>query len=100
LYLGVEDDGMITGLHDAHKDPTRLAAFIANKTIPPVAARCEIMGFEAPVLKVEVPRRPVIVATSSGKMLRRRIKADGRPENIPLYPYEITGRLSSLSLLD
>ncbi len=23
LYLGVEDTGVITGLHDAHKDPTR-----------------------------------------------------------------------------
>jgi ATP-dependent DNA helicase RecG len=100
LYLGVEDDGTITGLHDAHKDPTRLAAFIANKTIPPVAARCEIMGFATPVLKIEVPRRAVIVASSSGKILRRRIKADGRPENIPMYPYEITSRLSSLSLLD
>ena len=39
LYIGVEDDGIITGLHDKHKDATRLAAFIANKTVPPVSVR-------------------------------------------------------------
>ncbi len=33
-------------------------------------------------------------------MLRRRIKADGTPESSPLYPYEITSRLSDLRLLD
>ena len=33
LYLGVEDDGEITGLHKEHSDITRLAAFIANKTV-------------------------------------------------------------------
>ena len=27
LYLGVEDDGEITGLHKAHSDITQLAAF-------------------------------------------------------------------------
>ena len=34
LYLGVEDDGQITGLHSTHRDITQLSAFIANKTIP------------------------------------------------------------------
>jgi ATP-dependent DNA helicase RecG len=100
LYLGVEDNGVITGLHNDHKDPTQLAAFIANRTVPPVTVRCEIIKYDAPVLKISVPRRISIVATSSGKMLRRRIKADGKPENIPMYPFEIATRLSSLSLLD
>lgn len=100
LYLGVENNGDITGLHDDHKDPTQLAAFIANRTVPPVTVRCEIIKNDILVLKISVPRRSSIVATSSGKMLRRRIKADGKPENIPMYPYEIAARLSSLSLLD
>ncbi|WP_287056339.1 ATP-binding protein, partial [Megasphaera sp.] len=30
LYLGIEDDGTITGLHPKHRDITRLTAFIAN----------------------------------------------------------------------
>lgn len=100
LYLGVEDNGDITGLHEGHKDPARLAAFVANRTVPPVTVRCEIIESDIPVLKISVPRRTSIVAASSGKMLRRRMKADGKPENIPMYPFEITTRLSSLSLLD
>ena len=100
LYLGVEDNGEITGLHPEHMDVTRLTAFIANKTVPPVPVRCEIIDFEMPVLNISVPRRTSVTASSSGKMQRRRIKADGTPENIPMYPYEIAGRLSDLSLFD
>ncbi|MPM88334.1 hypothetical protein SDC9_135436 [bioreactor metagenome] len=79
---------------------SQLAAFIANKTVPPVPVRCEIIKYDVPVLKITVPHRTSIAATSSGKILRRRIKADGKPENVPMYPYEIASRLSSLSLLD
>lgn len=100
LYLGVENNGNITGLHNEHRDPTRLAAFIANKTVPPVTVRSEVIDHNLPILKITVPRRTSVVATSSGKILRRRIKADGEPENIPMYPFEIATRLSSLSLLD
>ena len=35
-----------------------------------------------------------------GKIQRRRIKGDGSPENVPMYPFEINSRLSELSLLD
>lgn len=41
LYIGVEDNGEITGLHQAHRDTIQLAAFIANKTIPPVTVQVE-----------------------------------------------------------
>ena len=100
LYLGVEDDGEITGLHKAHSDITQLAAFIANKTVPPIAVRAEILELDLPVLKIEVPKKTAIVSSSTGKIQRRKIKADGTPENVPLYPYEIATRLSSLSLFD
>ena len=100
LYIGVEDDGTITGLHDKHKDATQLAAFIANKTVPPISVRVEVVEAEFPYLKISVPKRTSIVSSSTGKMQRRRLKADGSPENVPMYPYEIATRLSSLSLLD
>ena len=100
LYLGVEDDGEITGLNPEHSDITRLSAFIANKTVPPVPVRCEILDWQTPVLKISVPRRTSITASSSGKIQRRRLKTDGTPENIPMYPYEMAGRLSDLSLFD
>lgn len=100
LYLGVEDTGEISGLHKDHMDITRLAAFIANKTVPSVPVRCEILDFALPILKITVPRRTSITASSSGKIQRRRLKANGEPENVPMYPYEIAGRLSDLSLFD
>lgn len=100
LYLGVEDTGEITGLHQNHLDITRLAAFIANKTVPSVPVRVEFLNYTLPVLKISVPKRTSVVASSNGKIQRRRLKADGMPENIPMYPYEIASRLSSLSLLD
>ena len=51
LYLGVEDDGRITGLHPDHRDGTQLSAFIANKTIPPVSVRVETIKAEKPILQ-------------------------------------------------
>lgn len=100
LYLGVEDNGDVSGLHKDHMDTTRLAAFIANKTVPPVPVRTEILDFDRPVLKISVPKQTSVVASSSGKIQRRRLKADGTPENVPMYPYEISSRLSSLNRLD
>ena len=98
LYIGVEDNGDITGVHPNHKDTTKLAAFIANKTVPPVTVSVEKEDDE--YIKIIVPCCRSIVASSTGKLLRRRIKTDNTPENVPLYPHEINSRLSDLSLLD
>ena len=102
LYLGVEDDGTPTGVHESHRDYTQLSAFIANKTVPPISVKAEPVRVSESlmVLKISVPQSRSIVASSSGKMQRRRIKSDGTPENVPLYPHEISTRLSELSLLD
>lgn len=100
LYLGVENDGEITGIHPDHRDITRLSAFIANKTVPPISVRTELLNLAYPVVKIQVPKRTTIVSSSAGKIQRRRLKADGTPENIPMYPFEISTRLSSLSLFD
>lgn len=100
IYLGVENDGTVTGLHKVHQDYTQLAAYIANKTVPPVSVRAELLEEEFPVLAIHVPKCRSIVASSVGKIQRRRLKADGTPENVPMYPFEINTRLSELSLLD
>lgn len=100
LYLGVEDDGTITGVNEAHADEIGVAALIANMTVPSVSIRAEIINEEKPVLKLEIPVSRTVVASSGGKVLRRRLKIDGTPENVPLYPFEISSRLSELSLLD
>ena len=43
LFLGVEDDGMITGVHKKHKDSIGVMALIANSTVPPISVRAEII---------------------------------------------------------
>lgn len=101
LYLGIEDSGEVTGVHKDHENHTTLAAFIANNTLPPVSVRAEIIEDIHPVLKISVPKSyNGIVATISGKVLRRRIKADGTPENVPMYPAEFASRLSELRMID
>jgi len=101
LYLGVEDDGTITGVNQKHRDAVGVSALVANSTVPSVSVRAEILTEEGKdVLKIEIPVSRTVVSTSSGKKLRRRLKADGSPEVIPMYSYEIAGRLSELSLLD
>lgn len=101
LYVGVEDDGKITGVHKDHLNPTTLSAFIANNTNPPISVRAEIIEEKLPVLKISVPKSyNNVVATSVGKILRRRIKANGSPENVPMFPFELATRLSDLRLLD
>ena len=100
LYLGVEDDGSITGVHKKHKDAVGVTALIANNTVPPVSVRAEIITDGKDILKIEIPRSRAIVSTSSGKILRRRLKMDGTPEVVPMYSYEIPSRLSELGLLD
>lgn len=101
IYVGVEDDGEITGLTKQHKDSIGVMAFIANKTVPSISTRAEVIiedGID--VLKIEVPKSRSIAACANGKVLRRRLKFDGSPEVVPLFPYEISSRLSDLSLLD
>lgn len=101
LYLGVEDNGIVTGLHKSHMDNIGLVALIANNTIPSVSVRAEIViENQHNVMKIAIPMSRAVVSTSSGKILKRRLKLDGSPEAVPMYAYEITSRLSELSLLD
>ncbi|WP_239512385.1 helix-turn-helix domain-containing protein [Bifidobacterium aerophilum] len=101
VYLGVEDDGTPTGLNKEHQDAVGLATMIANRTVPPVSARTQIVGTsEVPVMQIDVPKSRSVVSTKLGKVLRRRMKADSTPESVPMYPYEIATRLSDLGRLD
>lgn len=101
LYLGIEDSGAVTGVHTDHANPLTVSALIANNTVPPISVRAEIIDDIHPVLMITVPKlQSGIAATASGRTLHRRLKADGEPENIAMYPSEFATRLSDLRLLD
>lgn len=101
LYLGVEDNSTVTGLHTNHDDCLKMSVLVANRTVPSVSARIdmvEINGFQ--VMVFEVAKSRSIVATAGGKVLKRRLKANGEPENVPMFPYEYSSRLADLGNLD
>ena len=54
LYIGVEDNGEISGLNEEHQNIISLGALIANKTVPPQAVRIELLDEKPSVLKFEV----------------------------------------------
>ncbi len=101
IYLGVEDDGTITGLHAVHQNLAGLAAVIANRTNPPISVRTTLLHEEGlAVAHIEVPRSIHLAATSSGLLQRRRLMADGKPGCVPFYPHEFAIRQSTLGHLD
>ena len=101
LYLGIEDDGRVSGIVKHHQDPIGLAALIANRTRPSLSVRTEILySDDLPVMAISIPKSYSVIATVSGKILKRRLKVYGSPEVIPMYPYEIYTRLSDLRKLD
>lgn len=103
LYIGIDGNGTISGLRsEKWRNPKKAAAFISNYTVPPLLVETDLVPAEKDrrVLTIKVPKAQGLCATRDGKVLRRRIKVDGRPENIPMFPQEYSGRLSELGLLD
>lgn len=57
---------------------------IDNKTVPSLCVRDEIIEEEGiDVLQIQIPMSKMIIATSDGKIQRRRLKPDESPENVP-----------------
>jgi len=101
LYLGVEKDGAITGLHPLHQNLTGLAALIANHTIPPLSVRVESLEIAGKrIAKIAVPKSTRLVSTSEGLLQRRRLMLDGTPQCVPFYPHEFVQRQADLGLMD
>ena len=92
LYIGIDDNGTISGLRsEKWRNPKKAAAFISNYTVPPLLVETDLVPAEKDrwVLTIKVPKAQGLCATRDGKVLRRRIKVDGRPENIPMFPQEL-----------
>lgn len=101
LYLGVENDGQVTGLCAEHQNLTGVVALIANSTRPSLSVRVQPLRVEgASVARIGVPKARSPVATSEGLLQRRRLLGDGTPECVPMFPEEFNRRASDLGLLD
>jgi ATP-dependent DNA helicase RecG len=101
IWLGVEDDGRVTGLHPEHRDLTGLAAMIASRTVPPLSVRAIVIEHEGKFVgRLEIARSLRLIASSDGTLQRRRLLADGTPECVPFLPHEFPARESDLRLSD
>ncbi len=101
LYIGVEDDGTVTGLHPRHSMTEGLGAMVANRTNPAIAVRVDVFTVgDRKIARISVPKSRQLVSSSEGLLLRRRLMANGRPEAVPFYPHEFTQRLSSMRVID
>ena len=101
LYLGVEKDGAITGLHPEHQNLATLTALIANRTSPPVSVRVTaLQEVGKTIARIEIPKSMRLVATAEGLLQRRRLQADGTPQCVPFHPHEFASRQSDLGVLD
>ena len=101
IYLGVEDGGVVTGLHANHRHLDGMAALIANRTQPAVAVVVEpLLVNGLGVARITVPKIATPVATNEGVLKRRRLQANGKPECVPYLPHEFAARLASFGLVD
>ncbi|MBF0294686.1 MAG: putative DNA binding domain-containing protein [Magnetococcales bacterium] len=102
LLLGIEDDGMVTGLHANHRDAMGLTALIANRTIPALAVRIDVLDVAAgmQVARIRVPKSWQLISTADGLLQRRRLLANGKPEAVPFYPHEFMQRQAAMGLAD
>lgn len=101
LCLGMEDNGVVTGVDPQHANDIEMAARIQNNTVPAIYPAVHIEHWDGyDVLVIEIASSHQLVMTSDGRYLRRRLKQDGQPEAIPMAPYEIMQRLSSIQVID
>lgn len=78
-----------------------MGAKIQTHTVPALNPVLHIERWDnQDVLVIEIQPSHQLVMTSDGRYLRRRLKQNGEPEMIPLQPYEIMQRLSSIQVID
>lgn len=104
LFVGVEDDGRITGArprHGAVTVPARVAASIANRSRPSLSVHVEnvVIG-DKTVLVIEAPPQRQPVSTSEGVFLRRVLGGDGRPACAPMDVFAMQSLQADRGLLD
>ncbi|MDA7418304.1 putative DNA binding domain-containing protein [Xenophilus arseniciresistens] len=101
LWLGVEDDGTVTGLHLEHALLAGLPGLVLARTSPALTVQVDSVDIGGVrVARIAVPKGQTEIATASGVYLRRRIKHDGTPECAPMLPHDRASRQAHLGLTD
>ncbi len=88
IYLGVEDDGSISGLHPYRRNLKRIERLICQYTRPhfKVQVRALVVDYLV-VARVSVPISPKPVATRDGLYKRRQLQpGNGEPQCVKFRP--------------
>ena len=88
IYLGIEDDGSISGLHPDHCDLKLLERLVCHYTRPHFHVQVHPLLVEGLVIaQVQVPVSPVPIATHDGVYRRRQLQnGNGEPECVRFRP--------------
>ncbi len=101
LLLGVEDSGVVTGLHPNHLDVFGIQALVANRTNPSLSVSVERIVIDGrTIAQISVNKSPIVIATTDGLIVRRRLKHDGLPEAVPFFPHEFSARRAGFGAQD
>lgn len=104
LFLGVEDDGRITGARPRggkKVNVSGLPAMIYNKTRPNLHVVVQvILHNSVEVVVIKIPAISAAVGTSSGLYKKRIIGADGKPACMPYFPHENISDLTATGQMD
>ena len=105
LFIGVEDDGTITGAQPRHDngktDTLRIQALISSRTRPSINVRAfveKLDGKDIIAIEVMPGRNPV--GTADGRYMRRVLTGDGKPSCAPYHFHEMQSRQADMGMLD
>lgn len=100
ILVGVADNGEVVGAQPRHggvTEPRRLEALIANRTSPALTVQVAVAQMDGhDVVRLRVPKARTVVATKSGRYVRRAVRVDGTPECVPMLPHEVQARTTLL----
>jgi ATP-dependent DNA helicase RecG len=104
LFVGVEDDGRVTGARPRHGGATQphlVHALISGRTRPSQSCQVEVLALgEKQVLLIEVLPSRTPVGTADGKHVRRAMGSKGAPECLPYHFHEMQSALSDRQIQD
>ncbi len=88
IYLGVEDNGTISGLHPSHRNLAQLEQLICHYTKPHFHVQVRPAVVDGLVIAhIRVPVSPVPIATRDGLYRRRQLQnGNGEPECVKFKP--------------
>lgn len=104
IIIGITDDGVVKGsrrLESFWSSHKSIEAIILQNTRPNLMTSSGVYDHEGmKIVCVDVSVPGTTIGTTSGKFMKRRLDAKGKPVNIPMTAEEIAGGVSTVGSTD